>query len=102
MSKVLVVDDSKFGRTMIKGALAQAGFDYCEAEDGEIAVTAYESESPDVVTMDITMPKKDGIEASEEILRDHPDAKCMVGLFLFRTCRSNPSHLVSRTMYRDR
>lgn len=62
--KVLVVDDAAFMRTIISEVLNKNGFDrIAEAEDGEKAVLAFNTDRPDLVIMDITMPNMDGLEA---------------------------------------
>ncbi|UMZ73372.1 response regulator [Natranaerofaba carboxydovora] len=66
--KVLIVDDAAFMRMMIKDILTKNGFEVVgEAENGAQAVEKYDELSPDIVTMDITMPEKDGIQALKEI-----------------------------------
>lgn len=57
--KILVVDDAAFMRMMIKDILVKNGFEVvAEAQDGAQAVEKYKEHSPDLVTMDITMPEK--------------------------------------------
>jgi two-component system chemotaxis response regulator CheY len=66
---VLICDDAVFMRTMLGDILQQAGFDVVgEAETGSQAVERYTQLRPDLVTMDIVMPFKSGIEATKEIL----------------------------------
>ena len=73
--KVLVVDDAAFMRMMIKDILTKNGYDVVgEAENGAIAVEKYKELSPDLVTMDITMPEMDGIAAVKEIKASDPKA----------------------------
>lgn len=69
MSKsVLIVDDAAFMRMMIKDILTKNGYEVTgEAENGEEAIEKYKELTPDLVTMDITMPEKDGIAALKEI-----------------------------------
>lgn len=69
MSKrVLIVDDAAFMRMMIKDILTKNGYEVIgEAENGNQAVEKFKELQPDLVTMDITMPEKDGIEALKEI-----------------------------------
>ena len=63
MARVLIVDDAKFMRTLVKDALVPAGHEIIgEAENGNEAVELYRKLKPDLVTMDITMREKDGIE----------------------------------------
>ena len=79
MASVLIVDDAKFMRTLVKDALVPSGHDIVgEAENGNEAVDLYKKLNPDLVTMDITMREKDGIEAAEEILKLDPQAKIIM------------------------
>jgi two-component system, chemotaxis family, chemotaxis protein CheY len=78
MAKALVVDDAAFLRMTIKRILEPAGFEVEEAEDGSVAVEVYDTFQPDVVTMDITMPVKNGIEAVKEIISKDPGAKIIM------------------------
>lgn len=72
---VLIVDDAAFMRMMIKDILVKNGYNVVgEAENGEVAVEKYKELSPDLVTMDITMPEKDGITALKEIKAINPNA----------------------------
>lgn len=68
MARVLIVDDAAFMRMMIKDILEKNGYEVVgEANNGIKAVEMYKKEKPDIVTMDITMPDMDGIEAVKEI-----------------------------------
>ena len=79
MSKVLIVDDAAFMRMMIKDILEKNGFEVVgEANNGLKAVELYKKESPDVVTMDITMPDMDGIEAVKQIKAFDPASKVIM------------------------
>ncbi|WP_017727322.1 response regulator [Halalkalibacterium ligniniphilum] len=77
--KILIVDDASFMRMMIKDILSKNGFDVVgEAIDGAQAVEKYKELSPDLVTMDITMPEMDGITALKEIKAYDPNAKVIM------------------------
>lgn len=79
MAKVLIVDDAAFMRMMIKDILEKNGFDILgEASNGAKAVELYKKERPDVVTMDITMPEMDGIQAVKAIKAFDPSAKIIM------------------------
>ena len=68
MAKILIVDDAAFMRMMLKDILTKGGFEIAgEAADGVEAVAKYNELKPDLVTLDITMPNKDGIQALKEI-----------------------------------
>ncbi len=78
-ARVLVVDDAAFMRAMLREALTNSGFQVvAEASNGEEAVARYEESKPDVVTMDITMPQMDGVQAVREILRRDPSARVVM------------------------
>ena len=79
MAKVLIVDDAAFMRMMIKDILEKNGYEIVgEAQNGAAAVEMYQKEKPDVVTMDITMPDVDGIEAVKRIKAIDPGAKVIM------------------------
>lgn len=67
MPKVMVVDDSLFMRRHLTNLLIKNGYEIIAAEDGEQAVHSYRQARPDVVLMDITMPRMDGLQALTEI-----------------------------------
>src|SRR6476646_794317 len=68
-TRVLIVDDAIFMRNMIKDIFADDQFEIVgEAANGVEAVEKYKELAPDLVTMDIVMPFKSGIEATREIL----------------------------------
>ncbi|WP_368490680.1 response regulator [Clostridium sp. BJN0013] len=79
MAKILIVDDAAFMRMMIKDILEKNGFEVVgEANNGIKAVELYKKETPDVVTMDITMPDMDGIEAVKQIRAIDANAKIIM------------------------
>ena len=78
MVTVLIVDDSRTSRRFLRNMLTEAGYEVvAEAVDGEDGMKKYEEFKPDIVTMDITMPKLDGIAVSE-ILKINPAAKIVM------------------------
>lgn len=77
--KVLIVDDASFMRTMLKDILTSSGFDLAgEAMDGVEAVQKFKELKPDIVTMDIVMPLKSGIDAVREIIAFNKDARIIM------------------------
>ncbi len=79
MKKVLIVDDASVVRLMIKKVLMQGDFEIVgEAVNGIDALTKYKELRPDVVTMDITMPEVDGIQATKDIIAFDEDAKVVI------------------------
>lgn len=77
--KVLIVDDAAFMRLVLKNMLDKNGFEVVgEAANGLEAVEKYKTLTPDLVTMDITMPVMEGIEAVKLIKQNDPDAKIIM------------------------
>lgn len=76
---VLVVDDAAFMRMMLKNILIQEGYEIvAEGENGKDAIELYRKYKPSFVTMDITMPVMDGIEALKGIKEEDPEAKIIM------------------------
>lgn len=79
MSKtILVVDDAAFMRMMIRDILAKEGYSIREAVNGRDAVEMFESMRPDLVTLDVTMPEMDGIDALAAIRAIDPSASVLM------------------------
>jgi len=79
MARVLVVDDAAFMRKMLGDALAQGGHEIIgEAANGNEAVERYQELRPEITTLDITMPEKDGLTALKEILGIDPSARIVM------------------------
>jgi len=77
--KVLICDDSILSRKKMKDyRVSNDCTNILEAVDGEAAVEIYKKEKPDVVFMDIVMPKKDGIVAVKEIIEFDANAKIVM------------------------
>lgn len=74
--KLVIVDDAPFIREVLRHIFANTEISVVgEAQDGEEAVSMVKDLRPQIVLMDIVMPKKSGIEAATEILKDLPDTK---------------------------
>lgn len=79
MARVLVVDDAAFMRKMVTDALSGGGHEIVgEAANGAEAVQRFQELRPDVMTLDITMPEKDGLAALKEIIAVDPAAKVVM------------------------
>lgn len=80
MSKrIMVVDDSRLVRVQLGNVLEGTDYEIAEyVRSGEDAITRYDEVKPDLVTMDIIMQGMDGLDASEVILKEHPDARIVV------------------------
>ncbi|MGD8190490.1 response regulator [Brevibacillus ginsengisoli] len=78
-AKIIVADDVSFMRLMLKNVLEDAGYlVVAEANNGEEAVRKFKQYSPDLIIMDITMPKLDGIKAMLEIKKVDPTARVIM------------------------
>ena len=77
---VVIVDDSKFQIMQLGRFFGDAmGFHVAASgENGEEAVDLYRTHRPDLITMDLTMPKLDGRGALDQILKEFPEAKVLV------------------------
>lgn len=77
--KILIVDDAQFMRHLLKKVLVEAGFEVVgEATNGEEAVALYQTLKPDLVTLDVVMPKMNGLEALHQIREFDGDAKVVM------------------------
>ena len=77
--KFLIVDDAIFMRTVLKKMLTDADFNVVgEAGNGLQAIDMAKELQPDVITLDITMPEMDGIQAIEKILEVSPNSKIIM------------------------
>ncbi len=74
--RILIADDAPFIRELLKELLEPRGFVIVgEAQDGVEAVELAEQLKPDVILMDLVMPKKSGVEATTEIVKRQPRVK---------------------------
>ena len=79
MARVLVVDDAAFMRKVVGDALTKGGHEIVgEAGNGVEAVARFQELSPEVTTLDITMPEKDGLAALKEIMALDPSARVVM------------------------
>jgi two-component system, chemotaxis family, chemotaxis protein CheY len=76
---VMIVDDSLFMRKMLRDIVEAEGYQVAaEASDGDEAVAKYRQSRPTLTTLDIVMPKKNGIEALREIIAFDPAARVVM------------------------
>jgi two-component system, chemotaxis family, chemotaxis protein CheY len=79
MARVLVVDDAAFMRKVVSDALASGGHEVIgEATNGAEAVARFQELRPELTTLDITMPEKDGLAALAEIMAIDPAARVVM------------------------
>lgn len=74
MSKIVLADDEKFIAIAYKDGLTRAGYDVTVAQDGEEALEKIQSEKPDLILLDLIMPKKNGFEVLKAVKAD-PELK---------------------------
>ena len=72
MATILIVDDDQDCRTVLRWALKSQGHEVTEARDGEEALQRITSEKPELVLLDVLMPKKDGIETLQVLQTSKP------------------------------
>jgi two-component system chemotaxis response regulator CheY len=76
---VLIVDDLTFIKMVLRDLVEKAGFRVVgEASDGEEALRMYADKRPDIVLLDITMPKMDGLTALKKLLALDPSARVIM------------------------
>ena len=77
--KIMIVDDAPVARLMLKDILQHYNYEIvAEARNGNEAVEKYKRFRPDLTTLDVAMPEKDGIEALEEIIAFDKNAKVVM------------------------
>ena len=77
--RAIVVDDKNFSREIMRRLLTEAGFlVVAVGVNGFEAVELYDRERPDVMTLDLVKPEKDGIQALGEIMQSNPKARVIV------------------------
>lgn len=77
--KVLIADDAAFMRMMLKDILVKNGHEVVgEAVNGVDMLQKYEDTNPDIVTLDITMPEMDGLQALKKLREKHQDANVVM------------------------
>ena len=78
MATILITDDAAFMRRLLSGILLPLGHTIHEAVDGADMLKKYDEIKPDIVTLDITMPNMDGLDAVKALHTKHPDAKVIM------------------------
>jgi len=80
MIKIVIVDDHQLFREGVKRILDfENSFEVvAEGDDGNEVLSLYEENKPDVILMDINMPRMNGVDATELLLKEHPEAKVII------------------------
>ena len=78
-AKILICDDSILARKSLKGLLSEFGYEnIIEVANGQDAVDKCQSDNPDIVFLDIVMPVKDGVTATNEIIAANPEMNIII------------------------
>jgi DNA-binding NarL/FixJ family response regulator len=75
---ILIVEDNPTVRRLIRRAVTDIADNIFECEDGEDALAAYNEHRPDIVLMDVRMRRLDGLSATRQLLRHHPEARIII------------------------
>ncbi len=75
MKRILIIDDDKQMREMMRQAFDRAGYDVAEAGDGRAGVSSFKRQPADLVITDLIMPEKEGIETIRELRKEYPKLK---------------------------
>jgi len=78
MSRILVIDDNRDTRDLMRVLLEGAGYTVDLASDGEAGLEAQRRQPADVVITDIFMPVRDGLETLEQLRTEYPQVKVLV------------------------
>ncbi|HXX30822.1 MAG TPA: response regulator [Myxococcaceae bacterium] len=78
MATILIVDDDAFVRTLLRDMLAGQGHALLEAEDGREALDVLRARTPELVLLDLFMPRLSGLEALAAIRQRWPSARVLV------------------------
>jgi len=97
-AKILVVDDSGYMRKLLESRLKANNYQVILAEDGKEALSKTESEKPDLVLLDLSMPKMDGFQIAEK-LRSHASTRSIPIIFV--TARGQEEEIFKATKELD-
>jgi two-component system response regulator DegU len=75
---ILIVEDNQTVRRLIRRAISDLADNIYECEDGADALAAYNEHHPEIVMMDVRMPRMDGLAATRLLLRHHPQARIII------------------------
>lgn len=68
--RILYVEDNEFNRKIVRDLLARTSYGLIEAGDGEVGVTTAQMECPDLIIMDVQLPRLSGLDATRRLRTD--------------------------------
>jgi YesN/AraC family two-component response regulator len=77
MARILIIDDDRQIRNMLKQILSRAGYEVVEAHDGVEGLRAFRTSPTDLVITDILMPEKEGLETIQELRQLSPQLQIL-------------------------
>lgn len=78
MTTFLIVDDNREMRRLLRSIVKKEGDRIFECDDGDEVLSAFEKHHPEWVLMDVEMERTDGLKATEELVKLHPEARVIV------------------------
>lgn len=94
--KALIVDDEPYNVDLIRELLEAEGWSVCAAEDGEEGVRLFREERPDLVLMDVRMPRMNGIDAMRAIRSEEGGDAVPVVCVTARAMKGDREHLLAQ------
>jgi len=79
MAKIIIIEDALLMRKMLRNLIIEAGHEVVgEAEDGYLGIHEYLNQKPDLILLDIIMPKMDGIKTLKTLIGHNPKIKIII------------------------
>jgi len=91
MSRILVIDDDEMNRDLLRARLESAGHEVHEAKDGEQGLTLLKADRPDLILLDVMMPKFDGWHVCRTVKAD--PKLCSIPVIILTACTQNIDEL---------
>ena len=78
MKKILIVDDEPHVQLLLRQFLERSGYEVKTARNGEQGLASIAEEIPDALITDVQMPKMDGMDFCEEVIKQYPEIKLII------------------------
>ena len=96
MSKILVVDDEESILTLVTEILKKGGHEVVTANSGKACLEILENEKPDLILMDVMMPRMDGWEVIEEIKKDEANSDIIISMLTVKSLNEDKEKSLCR------